>query len=465
MRQNNQGRLLGRTESLCPVCLKKIPAQRVAYGDDVYLEKRCEEHGAFRVIIWRGSDPAYLSWATQKIPSQPPVCDTAVDKGCPFDCGLCPEHRQHTCCVLLEVTGRCNLACPVCFAGAGETTEEPSLPEIRSWYQKLLNSGGPFNIQLSGGEPTLRDDLPEIVAMGRSMGFSFIQVNTNGLRLAQEPDFAEKLKVAGLSCVFLQFDGMDDAVFQKIRGRELLEEKKKTIDVCADLELGVILVVTVVPGVNEDKLGEIVRFAMERIPAVRGVHFQPISYFGRYPGFPADKDRITLPEIIRAIETQTGGRIKADSLHPPRAENAYCSFQGNYVLMPGGELKVCRQAASQTCCSAAPASMGAKRAREFVAKKWTAPTAQCNDKVDGMAEHNSCCSINTDSLDEFLVRVERYSFCLSGMAFQDAWTLDLERLRECFIHVISGDQRVIPFCVYNLTDSSGRSLYRPRAGK
>ncbi len=109
--------------------------------------------------------------------------------------------------------------------------------------------------------------------------------------------------------------------------------------------------------------------------------------------------------------------------------------------------------------------MGAKRAREFVAKKWTAPTAQCKDKVDGMAEHNSCCSINTDSLDEFLVRVERYSFCLSGMAFQDAWTLDLERLRECFIHVISGDQRVIPFCAYNLTDSSGRSLYRPQAGK
>jgi uncharacterized radical SAM superfamily Fe-S cluster-containing enzyme len=456
-----EGVILSQTESLCPVCLKHIPANRVADGENVYLEKICDEHGAFRVIIWRGNEPSYLSWAATKPPSYPPICDMPVDKGCPFDCGLCPDHRQHTCCVLLEVTGRCNLQCPVCFAQAGEASGEVSLNEIGGWYKKLMDNGGPFNIQLSGGEPTLRDDLPEIIALGRSMGFSFIQVNTNGLRLAADWEYAQKLKEAGLSCVFLQFDGTNDSIYRKIRGKDLLDEKIWAIECCTELSLGVILVVTVVPGVNDKNIGEIIRFALERIPTVRGVHFQPISYFGRYPHAPSDEDRITIPEIIRAIESQTDGQINAASLRPPRAENSYCSFQGNYVLMPEGELKVLTQKEPQGCCGPAPASAGAQHSREFVAKKWAIPAASsCACKTD---KNSSDLGINTASLDEFLDRAERYSFCLSGMAFQDVWTLDLDRLRECFIHVVAGDGRIIPFCAYNLTDGNGRALYRPQS--
>lgn len=462
MQKTTEGVVLSRTESLCPVCLKRISANRVVYGEDVYLEKICDVHGPFRVIIWRGKYPSYTKWATAKLPSRPPVCDTPIDKGCPFDCGLCPDHRQHSCCVLFEVTGRCNLQCPVCFAQSGDSDPDPSLHEIDGWYKKLLDSGGPFNIQLSGGEPTVRDDLPEIIALGQSLDFSFLQVNTNGLRLAKEPDYAGKLKEAGLSCVFLQFDGTNDGIYEKIRGKALLTEKKQTIDHCAETGLGVILVVTVVPGVNDGDIGDVIRFALERIPAVRGVHFQPISYFGRYPRSPADEDRITLPEIIRAIEQQTAGRIKAGSLRAPRAENAYCSFQGNYVLMPDGELKALTNNESKGCCSPVPASMGAKRAREFVAKKWASPSRIGN--AEKKEDRNSCCGINTDSLDEFLERMEHYSFCLSGMAFQDVWNIDLERLRECFIHVVAGKDRIIPFCAYNLTDRNGRSLYRPQTG-
>lgn len=454
----SDGVVLGRTESLCPECLKRIPAFKVAYGDDVYLEKTCDEHGLFRVIIWRGSHPAYLSWATEKLPSRPPACDTPVEKGCPFDCGLCPEHRQHTCCVLLEVTGRCNLRCPVCFAQSGAAGPEPSLQEISGWYEKLMRSGGPFNIQLSGGEPTMRDDLPEIIALGRSLGFTFIQVNTNGLRLANDPAFSLQLKNAGLSCVFLQFDGTTDSIYEVIRGKALMAEKKQAIQRCAELELGVILVVTVIPGVNDGNIGEIIRFALERTPTVRGVHFQPVSYFGRYPQSPKDQDRITIPELIRAIELQTNGKISSASLRPPRAENAYCSFQGNYVLMPDGELKTWQQKETQGCCGPLPAAEGANRAREFVAKKWTAPLMA---DADGNKTGAACCAGNTDSLDEFLDRVKRFSFCVSGMAFQDAWTVDLDRLRECFIHVVAGDERIIPFCAYNITGCNGKSLYRP----
>jgi 7,8-dihydro-6-hydroxymethylpterin dimethyltransferase len=466
MLQNAEGVLISRTESVCPVCLKRISANRMKYGEDVYLEKTCEEHGPFRAVIWRGNDPAYADWGGAPLSTfQTPVCGKTVELGCPFDCGLCTAHRQQTCCVLLEVTGRCNLQCPVCFAQAGVSsqTDEPSLPEIESWYKKLMSSGGPFNIQLSGGEPTMRDDLPEIIAMGSSMGFPFIQVNTNGLRLASDVEYARQLKSAGLSCVFLQFDGTSDEIYTTIRGRALFRIKNQAIERCAELGLGVVLAVTVIPGVNDGAVGEIIQFAVERMPTVRGVHFQPISYFGRYPKIPANEDRITIPELIRAIGRQTGGRIPSSSLHPPRAENAYCSFQGNYVLMPDGELKSWRQREPQGCCRQEPAA-GAKKAREFVAQKWRMPagTKTLESTTEGaLSGAYDCCGVNTDSLDAFLDRVERYSFCISGMAFQDAWTLDLERLRECFIHVVAEDARIIPFCAYNLTDCDGHSLYRP----
>ena len=154
---------------------------------------------------------------------------------------------------------------------------------VRSWYEALLASGHPSNIQLSGGEPTLRDDLPEIVALGRAMGFRFIQLNTNGLRLARDPSFVERLKEAGLASVFLQFDGTHDEIYRALRGGPLLEAKLKAIHHCEQQELGVILVPTLVPRINTNDIGTIIRFALENIRVVRGVHFQPVSYFGRYP--------------------------------------------------------------------------------------------------------------------------------------------------------------------------------------
>lgn len=453
-----QEKRLGLTESVCPVCLQRISAQRVQVSDRVYLDKTCPEHGHFRTIIWRG-DPAYQSWSVPKLPSRPPICGTQVNQGCPFDCGLCPEHRQHTCCVLLEVTKRCNLDCPVCFAEACATDHDPDLATIENWYQLLLDSGGPYNIQLSGGEPTMRDDLPEIVALGRKLGFSFIQLNTNGLRLAKDPDYVKKLKEAGLSCVFLQFDGTEDEIYEKLRGQGLFAEKQAAITNCAKEELGVVLVPTLVPGVNTQNIGMILQYAMERMPTVRGVHFQPISYFGRYPQAPSDEDRITIPEVIRKMVNQSHGKFKIRDFTPPMGENAYCSFHGNFVVMDNGEVKSWTKA-SAGCCQPQIAADGAKKAQAFVAKHWATP--QRGEKQKKTDERSN--NMNVHSLDAFLDRVENYSFCISGMAFQDVWNLDLERLRECFIHVVSPDQRIIPFCAYNLTDKQGKPLYRTLRG-
>ena len=447
----------GRTESLCPTCLTRIPAERVARGEEVYLEKECPDHGSFRTILWRGP-PSYEAWA----PGRGAAGDGpagASAPGCPRECGLCSGHLRPTCCALLEVTSRCDLRCPLCFAGSGGSGRDPSLAEIERRFRALLSSGrGPVNVQLSGGEPTLRDDLPEIIGLGRSLGFTFFQLNTNGLRLARDGSYLRRLFEAGLSCVFLQFDGVSDAVHRQIRGSALHSRKLAAIDRCAEVGLGVVLVPTLVPGVNTNELGAILSFAAARGPAVRGVHFQPVSWFGRYPGSPTDADRITLPEVMRAIEEQTGGAVPSSDLRPPSAENPHCSFSGSFLRTPQGTLS--RRGGrpdpdrSSGCCPD-PSRLGeVRRAREYVARRWVHPAAPA-------PKGRSCCSDPaSDALDRVIAEAADASFSISGMAFQDAWTIDLARLRECFIHVAGPAGRVIPFCSYNLTSASGEALHR-----
>jgi uncharacterized radical SAM superfamily Fe-S cluster-containing enzyme len=451
--------VLAETESLCPHCLTRVPATRVARGDDVYLTKTCPEHGAFATVIWRGP-PAYSSWRRPKVPSFPERPFTVADRGCPFDCGLCPEHRQQSCCVLFEVTQRCDLRCPVCFADAGPRPRaDPDLAEIERWYRRLLDAGAPVNIQLSGGEPCLRDDLPDIIALGRSLGFTFFQVNTNGLRLAVDGGYLTRLRDAGLSTVFLQFDGTADDTHTTLRGRRLAARKRAVVERCAEQQVGVVLVPTLVPGVNTDNIGGIIDFAVRHVPTVRGVHFQPISYFGRYPNPPDDAGRITIPEIIRAIERQTDGAISADSFVPPGGENALCSFHGNFVVLPDGQLKPLTRLTAEPaeCCQPVPANQdapvnqGAARSRDFVARHWVAQECDGTPPPPGPS---------LGGWDMVLARARTHTFCISGMAFQDAWNLDLERLRDCYIHTITGDATLVPFCAYNLTDTNGHALYR-----
>lgn len=438
------------TESLCPICFKKIPAQRVAVGDKIYLEKECPTHGQFKTLIWNGK-PDIGTWIRNKIPTQPKVCFTPVEKGCPFDCGLCSEHRQHTCTALIEVTMRCNLQCNFCFASSGEArSQDPDLHKIEFLYKSVLKAGGPYNIQLSGGEPTVRDDLPEIIRLGHAMGFHFIQVNTNGLRIGEDEEFVKELKSAGLDSIFLQFDGTHDVIYQKLRGKKLLATKIKAIENCKKYNLGVVLVPTLVPNVNVNNIGEMIDFAVKRLPTVRGIHFQPVSYFGRYPHEPKENERITIPDVIRAIEAQTRGRIKRESFRPPGCENSLCSFHGNYIYKETGDLLPITRHSTACCGKAEKAEEGAEKARQFVARNWSA------------RENQSYNNKETMDWDDILEHIRNYSFSISGMAFQDVWNFDLERVKDCCIHIVSLDGRLIPFCAYNVTDTMGCALYRGR---
>lgn len=402
------------------------------------------------MAVWRG-EPDFHRWKRPKVPSLPRTPITSVDKGCPLDCGLCDAHRQHTCTAVMEVTWRCNLGCPVCFASSGkEVQPDPTHDEIGWLFDRVKEVSGFCNVQLSGGEPTVRDDLSDLIRLGKSKGFPFIQLNTNGLRIAREPGYAALLAEAGLDSVFLQFDGTEDFIHTTLRGRPLLDRKLDAIDALAAAGIGVVLVPTVVPGVNEHALGDIIRLAAGRSPGVRGVHFQPVSYFGRYPEPPADGQRITLPELMRLLESQTGGVIKARDFQPPGCENSYCSFHANYMVTEAGDLQ--KLSAGGDCgCQPRPASEGADNAKAFVKRQWAAP-----DKTLPMAD-------SPDDLDRFIARAATHTLAVSAMAFQDAWTLDLERLKGCCIHVVSPDGRLVPFCAYNLTSTEGETLYRGKA--
>ena len=444
--------IISKTVSVCPVCLKQIPAWKTAETDGVYMEKTCPEHGDFRVLLWRGSKESYLGWERQKQTPAEHYCHTHVEKGCPYDCGLCEDHLQQICCVLLEVTQRCNLYCPVCFASAGRLSEDPSIEEIGEWYDELMKAGGPFNIQLSGGEPTMREDLAEIIQLGKEKGFTYFQLNTNGLRIAQDYDYLLKLVEAGLNNVFLQFDGLTEKPYEILRGKPLLDVKLQAIENCRKAKVGLTLVPTVAPGVNDNQVGEILKFALQKMPAVRGVHFQPVSYFGRCE-LPQNEQRITIPDMLRYMEEQTDGMIKQSDFLGGGAENSYCSFHGNFMQMPDGTIKAIKSDSAGCCCTSS------KQSRDFVAKRWSAAPVLT-------AQENSCCCSTaapvkeTSLFDVFLERMENYTLAVSGMLFQDAWNFDLERVKSCYLCEFSPKKKIVPFCAYNLSSISGETIHR-----
>jgi len=423
--------VLRHTYSLCPICQKKILATYIQREKVVYIEKSCPEHGLFSVPVWRFriSGDAWQN-IEPELKTMPP---------CPDACGLCPEHRQDTCCVVLEVTKRCNLHCRFCFASGGEGSDVP-LADLEQAFQDLSFHGKTF-VQLSGGEPTLRDDLPEIITTAKRAGLCYVQLNTNGLRLAEEPNYATVLAEAGLSFVFLQFDGLTSDVYDTLRGRDLLAIKKQAIANCEAAGLGVTLVVTVVKDVNDNQLGEILRFAWANSPTVRGVNFQPVSYFGRIPNQPNNEHRLTLDTLVAEIESQTNGVIRTENLFPAQNDHPLCGFHGNFVIAANGTPKALSRPVPACSCGKGLLSTVSKR--EFTGKRWQ------RKKQTGVLPASPD-SHDLFDLDYFFERVQSHGFTITAMAFQDAGNLDLERLKRCYLHVYDHG-RMVPFCAHYYT--------------
>ena len=367
--------MIRETRSVCPVCLKNLPAVLTRQDSgQIRLEKTCPDHGFFEVPVWQ-ERMDFDKWLLE---TEPLSENCGLD--CPGNCGICKEHEIGTCCALLEVTRRCNLRCRYCFADGGAGEDLP-FEACKAAIREIVRQCGQPLLQFSGGEPTLRGDLPELVRYAKEAGCSYTQVNTNGIRLAENPDYVRRLADAGLDIVFLQFDGTRDDIFRTLRGCDLLETKLEAIRVCSEAHIGVTLVPTVVKGVNDDNLGEIVRLAARLAPGVRGVHFQPVSYFGRYPTRPEAEDRYTLDMLMTEIADQAG--IPVDSFMPSRCDHPLCGFHASFLIEPDGGLKalssITHSSHSRGC---------AQDNREYVARHWrrapeeAPPAGSFSDEMD-----------------------------------------------------------------------------------
>ena len=453
--------VLSETQSICGRCHSSVPAFYVNEDEKVYFIKKCPIHGEEKTLV-AIHDIDYTQWVDTTIINIPPKKPLTVglenDSECPLHCGTCENHLQTACCVVIDVTNRCNQHCPYCFAESGETNgTEPTLEELDAQYDFLLELGEErtFNLQISGGEPTVREDLPQLVEMARKKGFEYIQLNTNGRRIAQEADYASNLRKAGVSVVFLQFDGTNDEIYQALRNEPLWEEKQKAIMNCRKAGLPVALVPTVVAGINDGNIGEIISFLLENIDVVKGIHFQPVSYFGRRP---EQENRITMFDVMDEICNQDP-RFRKRDFSPITSGHPLCCFYGSF-LKEGEQItslisdKV-RQAGISCCdtsCVPDPLEV-IRRDRDFVLNKW-----------DPDRDEHCCCQTASEAtptqavtpeetatmdFDSFLAHYKKNTFTLSGMAFQDIKNMDAERLKRCRVQVLTPENRLIPFCAYN----------------
>jgi 7,8-dihydro-6-hydroxymethylpterin dimethyltransferase len=471
------------TQSICPECKKVVAARQYEKDGKVFMTKECPDHGEFNDII--SSDVNIFlemeKWYFKDGQgcSNPLVTDA---RNCPSDCGICNMHITHAAIGNIDLTSRCNLGCPTCFASSNKYTAEPSFEEIHLMMKRLREAKpAPCNtIQFIGGEPTLHPDFFKIVKASTELGFTHIQMGTNGIKLA-DPDFAMQAREAGLQYIYLQMDGVTDDVFEKIRGRKLLETKLKAIESAGKAGLRVILVPTIIRGVNDHQLGDLVKLTFENLDTITGLSMQPISFTGRYAESDRLKQRYTIADIIHDISRQTGltdplkdwfslnsgtpfvslaealtGKSVTNySCHPHCGTFSILFVDKNKKAVPITRfvdlynlLKDINQLAKKTekrriKMFSKLSSLNLLR-KHFIAKN--APAGLTFNKflqtLDGYSDKKFTWN------DEYKGHTFKTIF-LFCMHFMDNYNYDLQRVRRCAIHYSALDGKMYPFCSYN----------------
>lgn len=437
---------LDLTRSLCPVCKKVVDAQIRARDEKVFMFKRCEEHGAFESMI--SSDlKMYQGSHVFNKPGQVPLeYGAEVKRGCPHDCGICPDHQQHTCLAVLEITNSCNLSCPSCFAGAGHS-DYLGLEQIDFMLDQYVRyEGHPEVLQISGGEPTLHPKLFEIIKRTKSKNIKHVMLNTNGIRLAEDDDFAKELAEADIE-LYLQFDGFKPETYEKLRGiRAVWPLKQAALERIAKYKIPTTLVSTLEKGLNDDQIGGIIDFAIKN-RFVRGITFQPIIYLNDRVTFDP-MDRLTLPDVVKEIEVQTRSLLKISDFVPlPCSYPTCCSL--TYIFLKNNEvIPVTRKIKVEEYLDylrnkviLSPASI----LRQALEGMWSASASLNSAKV--LKDFSCVCGLpfTSNVLDE----LKNNALRIMIKPFMDAHTFDLKRAMKCCIHVLRPDGKMIPFCVYN----------------
>ena len=447
-RASNDSVFLELTRSICPVCRQSLEAEVQARAGKVFLRKRCPQHGEFEALVY-GDAERYVEIQRYNKPGERPLhLQTEVVEGCPRDCGICPEHKQHSCLGIIEVNSGCNLDCPICFADSG-TGPQPDgfslgLDQVETMLDTFVAAEGePEAIQLSGGEPSIHPQILDMLTAAKSRGIKLVMLNTNGIRLARDPRFAPALARIGVH-VYLQFDGFKDSTQVALRGRLLEEEKRRALDRCAAAGVGVSLAAAIERGINDDEVGEIVRFGVEH-PAVSGVFFQPVTHSGRFLHFDP-LERLTNSDVIDAIARQLPEWFREDDFVPVPCCSPTCR-SATYALYDGQDLVPL------------PRLVDGDDYLDYVTNR-AVPDLEVRTALEGLfsasaaggtertGERLECVACGV-GLPPELQQVAAKGFMVVVQDFQDPYTLDVRKLRKCCVAEIVPDGRLIPFCAYN----------------
>ena len=461
------------TESLCPECLRVIPATIYEEGGKVYIAKTCPDHGEFSDLYWGDYEQYLRAREYEHFGTRLDNPRTEVKNGCPYDCGVCPEHKSSTVLGIIDVTNRCNLRCPICFAhsGAAGYLYEPTREQIRGMMENLLSNTPIWTpaIQFSGGEPTVREDLPELVEMALDMGFVHIEVDSNGIKMAESVEYCRTLKVAGVSTVYLQFDGVTPEPYIVTRGFNLLPIKERAIQNLREAGFrSIVLVPVLVKGVNDDQVGDIIRFAIANKDAIRAVNFQPVSLAGRIDRRKRDSMRITIPDLMKLTEEQTDAFIKQEDWYPVSSVQPFCDFlskakdepfvdfsthphcgMGTYLFIEGDKVTPIAEYLNVDKTFETFEKAGRKMAegKETRAKMQIVTGLIRNIKFRVLANYLRAVILRSDYLSLNLMHHDM--MMIGSMHFMDPYNFDLERVQRCIIHYATPDGRLIPFCTMN----------------
>ena len=497
-------RFLGATTSLCPECLKVVPAKIIAREGRVYFRKHCPQHGMRDDFVC--SNDRLFDRMEYSLPGRiPHRYAMEPQRGCPYDCGLCTEHEQHTCVAVLEVTSSCNLKCPLCYAASGPGGTHLSLAECTRAIDYLVEyEGRPEILQLSGGEPTVHPDFAEVFEYACGQPIDIVMINTNGIRMSKDAKLRELLsRYRKRSEVYLQFDGFDDEIYQHLRGENLLETKLQAIDLLAEAGVNVTLVCTV-DEKNLDQVGRVVEFGMSR-PTITGVSFQPATYTGRYMTPESLENRVTFPDVIAAIAEQTGNQqtgmqwMESDFLplpcaHPNAHSLAYAYREGtsaislarlidfeNHLDLLANGITFNRQSARglidkflsrQACGTGQDCGCGPPTSPDHASISPTAirppmqVSASQQNALNTMHQINSDSSIHDPGSPQalaasFFQRAVSEDLSPSDMfritttSFMDAYNFDVRQLMKSCVHHLLPSGHLIPFSAYNVLYRDG----------
>ena len=437
------------TVSICSTCLRKIEGKIVFEDERVYMLKRCPQHGFERVLM--ADDIDYYKRTREvflKPPEMPNHWHTPIQYGCPYDCGLCPDHEQHSCLTLLEITDHCNLTCPVCYASSGP--HRPGyrpLEECERMLDRIVASEGhPDVVQISGGEPTIHPQFFEILSAAKRRPIRHLMVNTNGVRIAKDEEFTRRLaEYMPEFEVYLQFDSLEAGPLLALRGADLRSVRERAIERLNRYGISTTLVVTVQRGLNDHEMGRIIDYALTQ-PCVRGVTFQPIQLAGRFPGAGGADDRITVSEVRRRIAEQTTVFRKEDIIpvpcHPDSLAMAYALKRNGSTTALSGMVdpKVLIEGGRNTIVFESDEAVRQALFKTYATNhspgSWSASLRELLCCLPGIAAPSALSYENV-----FRVLINH---------FIDAHSFETRSIKKTCVHIAQPDGRMIPFDTFNL---------------